>query len=200
MSDEYPDQDCPWTFYFNGHELPKWTSTWSLIPTDDRHGENDDWITNLCWRVYCRIDHTGIIETEDSNLVRVCVLWHMRCLVEREKEVRQNIFERLSDSERKEPVFENLFHGLNKMFELSHTREVSCWTNGYAKDQQRLIEFISQSHAIFPHQKTRLQELRGRSYWEVKRMRQIASTKKLPASVREKILERKLGHYGEPAL
>jgi|KBSSwiStaDraftv2_1062776.scaffolds.fasta_scaffold293600_2 hypothetical protein len=191
MIDGYPDEDCPWTFYFNGQEMPKWTSTWSLIPTDNRHGEDDDWITDLCWRIYCRIDHLGNIETEDSNLVRVCLLWHMRCLVERETEVRQNISERLSESEQREPVFENLFDGLNKMFELSHEREVCCWTNGYARDQERLVEFISQTHDLFPHQKSRLQELESRSFREVKQMRRIASTKKLPKSIREKILERK---------
>jgi len=171
--------------------MPKWTSTWSLIPTDDRNGEENDWIADLCWRLYCRIDHLGNIETEDSNLVRVCVLWHMRLLVEREQEVRQKISERLSESAQSEPVYENLFDGLNKMHDLSHEREVCCWTNGYARDQQRLVEFMSQNHAVFPHQKTRLQELESRSYSEVKAMRLIASTKKLPGSIREKILQRK---------
>jgi hypothetical protein len=183
MNDSYPDKDCPWTFYFNGQEMPKWTSTWSLIPMGDSHWEEYDWIDDLCWRIYCRIDHLGNIETEDSDLFRVCVLKCMRCLVEREKETRQNISERLSELEQREPVYENLFDGLNKMLKLSHERDVCCWTNGYARDQQRLVDFISQPHDMYRHQKARLQELALRGSWEVGQMRRIAPTMKLPEGI-----------------
>ena len=199
------DDDYPWTFYFNGEEMPRWTSEWLVIPNDHREGEDNDWIEDLFWRVWCRIDHLGSIETEDSDLLRGCVLQAMRWLVEREKEVRVNISELFERVKKRSPnislaeyktedVLESLFLGLNKMLDLSHKRKISCWTNGYPKDQQRLVEFMAESHELYPHQQRRLQELEVRSSGELKRLRQIASTRKLPERIRAAILERKPCH------
>src|SRR5687768_10178719 len=68
------EEDSPWTFYFNGEAMPKWTSTWLVIPNDHREGEDNDWIEDLYWRIWCRIDHLGSIETENSDLLRGCPL------------------------------------------------------------------------------------------------------------------------------
>jgi hypothetical protein len=156
---------------------------------------------DLFTRIWFRIDHLGSIETEDSDILRGCVLQAMGWLVKREKEACGHISE-LLESHRKEwpgtlsgikveKVLESMFLGMNKMVDLSYQREISCWTNGYPHHQQRLIEYMGESHAMYPHQETRLLELECRSFVDLKYLRQIASTKKLPAAIRAAILERK---------
>jgi hypothetical protein len=187
MNQDYPDSDCPWSFYFNGEEMPKWTSTWSLIPVE----WNDDWIGDLCWRIYCKIDHLGNIESDDANLMQLCVNKHIRALIEKENEVRENISERLTDLEQQDPVYENLFEGLQRMLDLLKGKEVCFWTNGYPADQSRLIEFMKEEHSMYPHQQQRLDQIAFESECEEKALRRIASTSTLPKSIRKALLERK---------
>jgi len=167
--------------------MPKWTSTWSLIPVE----WNDDWIGDLCWRIYCKIDHLGNIESDETNLMRLTVDKHIRTLIEKENEVRANISERLTELEQNEPVYENLFEGLQRMLDLMEGKEFCFWTNGYQEDHSRLIEYMKEEHSIYPHQRQRLNEITSEIETEERALRRIASKATLSKSVRKALLERK---------
>ncbi len=67
MNEDYPDENFPWSFYFNGELMPKWGACWGLaavasflqIPENVGH--------HAVYDVYCGIDHVGIVESADPE-------------------------------------------------------------------------------------------------------------------------------------
>ena len=123
MSD-YPASDWPHTFYFNGHELPKWSAQWHLCSLGDFLNDfDDDWDEFIgykhIWHLQCRLDHVGTIESEDPLILRVCAQEVLLKLISQ----REGILERIrglappecSPSE----IFQGLTAGIARMIELS---------------------------------------------------------------------------------
>ena len=77
------------------------------------------------------------------------------------------------------------------MLDLINGDEVCFWTNGYTEDQARLVDFMKEKHQLHPHQLQRQNEIDDKLEWEEKELRKIASTTKLPKTIRKALLERK---------
>lgn len=187
MNDEYPDSDCPWTFYFNGEKMPKWTSTWSLIPAEL---ETTDVIDVLCRDIYFKIDHLGNIESDDTNVMRLCVNIFLRTLLEKEDAVIDNISRLLSESEQKENVIANVCIGLQRMLELMKDTKVCLWTNGYSADQARLIAFMNEKHEVYPHQSSLKSCIKENTEREEEKIRRLLTNGSHPKSIRRSLLEK----------
>src|SRR6478609_1288586 len=98
---EYPDSDWPYCFYFNGHELPKWTGQWHLCSLDrflnNFEDDWDEWIGyKHIWFLQNRLDHVGSIESEDPLILRVCVQEVLLALLQNQGEVIHQIQESVS--------------------------------------------------------------------------------------------------------
>lgn len=59
--DEYPDRDFAWTLYFQGVAMPRWANCWHFQPVAD---SGVDWAVD---QVHGRLDHVGVIESEESD-------------------------------------------------------------------------------------------------------------------------------------
>ena len=95
MSD-YPDADWPYTFYFNGQELPKWSAQWHLCDLGVfLNGFEDDWDEFISykhiWQLQCRLDHVGVVESEDPGIFRVCVQEVLLRLIQHREDVLERI-------------------------------------------------------------------------------------------------------------
>lgn len=70
--------DFPERFFFNGEELPRWSSRWHLLPLGEflSFRGDDDWDEFIghrhIWHLQCRLDHDGVIESEDPLIFRIC--------------------------------------------------------------------------------------------------------------------------------
>jgi hypothetical protein len=89
MSD-YPDADWP--------ELPKWSAQWHLCDLGViLNGFEDDWDEFIgykhIWHLRCRLDHVGVVESEDPEIFRVCVQEVLLRLIQHREKV---LDERLS--------------------------------------------------------------------------------------------------------
>ena len=145
---EYPDSDCPWTMYFNGQPMPRWANSWHLLEIlqqaeEFMRGWDEAVDFKRFWHLHCRIDHVGVVESEEPEAFRVCCLTVIFLML-REKET---IFHQLnlradelgaSTSE----IVDGLRDGLFAMYHLSLADGIAFWTSGYDADRERLCEAI----------------------------------------------------------
>jgi hypothetical protein len=197
MSD-YPDADWPYTFYFNGHELPKWSAQWHLC--DRRtflNGFEDDWDEFIgCKHIrhlQCRLDHVGVVESEDPGIFRVCVQEVLLRLIRHREEVLKSMRVSTSSGDSPEKIFHGLVEGAARMLELCAQERRAFWTSGYAADQAQLKEFMSgcpneetrADSVVPPHVSQRRSELESRAGFQLKALRALAQSGTLEKRLRQ---------------
>jgi hypothetical protein len=180
MNEEYPDSDFPYTFYFNGTVMPKWTSCWSYIPITFKQ----DWIGYLCWLVKCRIDHVGVIESEDSEIMQICVNQCLYALLEHKDKILADLTKFYPDEDSQE-IMDSMISGLLLMGEIITTTPKVAWTNGYDSDLQKLNGMIDQEPQLYPHEIERRSEMKFEVDSSLKQLRRYASNNKVPKNVRK---------------
>jgi hypothetical protein len=164
-SEEYPDRNFPYPFYFNGEVMPKWAAYWMgcriieaakvvMEDWDERIGWQDLWIT------FCMIDHLEVIESEDPLRFKICVLVLLKVLDAMPPSVRLAIKEFAAREEvHSREIYRDVHDGLVKMLELVDRDGIAFWTSGYEKDRLWLIEAMARNrlpkgHALYfeaPH-------------------------------------------------
>lgn len=194
---EYPDSDWPYSFYFNGHELPKWSSQWHLCSLSrflsNFEDDWDEWIGyKHIWFLQNRLDHLGNIESEDPLILRVCAQEVLLTLIQNRGEVIKEIHVNESGEHSAAEILWGIIEGLAKMIELSAQDSLATWTNGYAADQARLALFLSDFRSRekggdfvnFPHILERKSELERRSGFQLRDLRTIAQNGTLDKRLR----------------
>jgi hypothetical protein len=147
---EYPDNDFPWTFYFNGVALPKWGACWAMAGVgsfNDPNWERDVGPRDI-YILECRIDHVGVVESADPDIFRY-VAQEVLCIL---LDKRDAVFEKLrltaklerSGSFPADPdeIYQGLLEAAFQMRELTIRDRRAFWTNGYESDRLRLIEAL----------------------------------------------------------
>lgn len=194
---DYPDRDSPWRFYFNGVELPKWSATWcsaSLLERaralmenwDERIGWSDLWI------LYCRIDHVGIVESEDPLRFCVCASVLLEVLLSEESSLISELVAFAQErNTTAEEVFSGLRDGLFQMLELATCDQIAFWTTGYEHDRVKLAETVRRhrlpvSHPDYleaPHVKADRREAVLRLAFLRKDLRDLAFKRDFPKKI-----------------
>jgi len=59
------ESDFPWTLYFQGIAMPKWSNCWHFQPVAD---SDVDWYVE---QVHGRLDHAGEVESEESDIFTI---------------------------------------------------------------------------------------------------------------------------------
>jgi hypothetical protein len=195
---DYPDTDWPYSFYFNGQELPKWSSQWHLCSLS-RFLNNfedawDEWIGHKhIWFLQNRLDHLGTIESEDPLILRVCAQEVLLALIKNQNEVVDQIQEALPGDQLASEVYIGITDGIARMIELSHQDCLALWTNGYRADNEQLTSFISSipsrgnrsDSAALPHTLQRRSELEQRSRFQLSDLRTAGQSGKLDKRLRK---------------
>ena len=194
---DYPESDWPYTFYFNGHKFPKWSAQWHLCALGDFLNDfADDWDEFIgyghIWHLQCRLDHVGIVESEDPLILRVCAQEVLLKLVTHRDDVLDRIqASSLADSSR-DDVFGGIIDGLARMISISNQDGYAFWISGYEADQERLRDYISRfSRSVTtpdaiepPHISQRRSELHLRSRSQIKDLRILAQNGTLDKRLR----------------
>ncbi|RYD85087.1 MAG: hypothetical protein EOP84_03585 [Verrucomicrobiaceae bacterium] len=156
-SPEYPSCDSPWHFYFNGVELPKWSSSWCAAPLLERvRLSMEDWDERIGWSdfwiLYCRIDHVGIIESEDPLCFCVCAAVLLKVLLAEETSILSELIPFAQEQKTTaEEVYSNLRDALLQMLELTTHDRIAFWTTGYEPDRLRLVEAVRRHNLPASH-------------------------------------------------
>jgi hypothetical protein len=202
---EYPDNEFPWTFYFNGIALPKWGACWAMAGVgsfDEPNWECDVGPRDI-YILECRIDHVGVVESADPDIFRYAVQEVLCILLDK----RDAVFEKLSLSSKPErswrfpadpdEIYQGLLEAAFQMRELTIRDRRAFWTNGYESDRLRLNEAIRLAslppdhpdYAPPPH----VRSLRGsiESLWreQAKALHRVASSGGKSKELRKRLLD-----------
>ncbi len=150
-ADAYPDHDFPWTHYFNGEPMPRWSNCWHLVPVFS-HAEaymtrwGDDLVgVNHLNSIFCKMDHIGP-ESEDPEVFRICCLSLAFVLVRHEAEILQDLETEGSQyGGTPMEIFTGVRDGVFAMHRRCLTDGVAFWASGYEADREALLEAMRRS-------------------------------------------------------
>jgi hypothetical protein len=181
--DEYPDSDFPWTLYFQGVAMPKWANCWYFHPMAD---SSVDWYVD---QVHGRLDHVGVIESENSDIFAIVAQQVLLSMLERKEEFIRELDHPPAE---REGIYDGLLSGLQRMIVISDDEEVVFWTSGYVRDQEKLIDAMRRfrlgaSHPDYfcpPHRIRRRQERLSHLNLQRRKLRGRSATTGLPKAVK----------------
>ncbi len=195
MSDDYPDKDYPYHFYFNGVHLPKWGASWSLAQLPDFLDDQEDEFHRDVWILYCRIDHVGVVESAEADFF-VCAIQEILHIF---LDKRDLIMAKLADQSYGNPdeIYAGLVGAAFRMRELTISCNHALWSSGYDKDQQRLVEAIrccqlpkeSPEFMQLPHLRQMKSRLESYRHSQIRQLHELAQSGKLDKSLRKKLHE-----------
>ncbi|MDB6075859.1 MAG: hypothetical protein JWO89_3499 [Verrucomicrobiaceae bacterium] len=151
VTEAYPDHDFPWTHYFNGEPLPRWSNCWHLVPMHSYAEEYmNRWEGDLVgyqrlWRLGCRMDHLGV-ESEDPEVFRLCCLTLCYVLLRHKAEILKELE---ADGPRYGAtpleIFTGVRGGLFAMYRRCLADGIAFWASGYEADRDALREAMRRS-------------------------------------------------------
>ena len=140
--DEYPDSDFPWTFYFQGLAMPRWSNCWQFQPVPDR---SYDWYLD---RVHTRLHHVGKLESEEATIFLVAAQEVLIQAIDHKAAFLDGVRD-LADPP--ETVFDRFISGLGAMIQIAETESVVFWTSGYEADGRNVAEAVRRFRLGPPH-------------------------------------------------
>jgi hypothetical protein len=195
MSEEYPDSDFPWSFYFNGEVMPKWGACWGMAElgkslqlerdADQDVGHRDVYI------IYCQIDHVGVVESADPDVFVYAIQEVLHILLSE----RQSVLASLSGQS--PDVYAGLVAAAFRMRELAVQQRRAFWSSGYEADRVRLLEVMrrcqlpsdSPEFTLPPHVEHWRNALQFQRDWQVRQLHQLAQSGQFDKATRKKLHE-----------
>lgn len=200
--DPYPDEDFPWTFYFNGVAMPKWGACWGMADIGlSKDAHNPSWDMEVgprdIWIIGGTIDHVGKVESADPKVFRYVVQEVLCTLLGNREVVLEKLGRAWGFPVDPEEVYGGLVEAAFQMRELAIRDNRAFWNNGYEADRLDLIEAIRRSslpvdhpeHLPPPHVRT--QQLWLEIHWkrQLKELHRIASSGGLNKPLRRRLLD-----------
>jgi len=151
----YPDSDYPWTFYFNGVAMPRWSQCWRLSKLLELSRSSiEKWGERIAyrdlWLLECRIDHVGVVESEDAMRFQVLGLHLLNTLLNQERDVLASLKDPPSSAGiSHQDVYAGIRDGLFEMVKSAGREHLAFWTTGYEADRVALVE-IMRRHSLPP--------------------------------------------------
>jgi len=194
MSDDYPDKDFPWSFYFNGEVMPKWGACWGMARVASflqSEWDAEDLTHRDIYIIYCQIDHVGVVESADPGVFIYAVQEVLHILLSQRASILASL------SEQSPEVYSGLIEAAFRMRELADQRRCAFWTCGYEADRMRLTEVMrrcqlpsdSPEFTLPPH----IQHLRSAVQCErdaqVRRLHQLAQSGQFDKDTRKRLNE-----------
>lgn len=181
------DSGSPANFYFNGHELSKWTGQWHLCGVEPPSPvEEIDWDEYIrfyhIWKIQCRLDHVGVLESADPDILHVCCQEMLLHLLKSPSESISRLEDSLGDSSKALEAFEGLVSGASTMIYHALNDGFAVWTSGHQSDRGRLdkvvaelrVELVPRPSVELPHIRSQRSDLRLEAQDQLRRLRQLA--------------------------
>jgi hypothetical protein len=196
-TDRYPDADFPWTFYFNGHPMPRWAACWGLarIRSFLQIEEQLDQEVNHTevYIVACCVDHVGRVESEDPDVFLYAIQEVLIILLRDRETVQKHLSE--SPDYNGPAIYEDLLEGAFLMRELVLVDRRAFWTSGYEEDRQRLVQTMDTCASVqpgvdaqmAPHAKRRRSQLELLTTGQLRELRKLSYDKLLAPPLRTRL-------------
>ncbi len=190
---DYPDSGLPYPMFFNGEELPGWSSQWHLCSlgdllndfVDDPGKGWDEFIGyQHIWHLQCRIDHVGSIDSEDPTIFQVCAQEVLRVMLLNRDHVTRSIERKGTNNMSGDEIFIQIVIGIARMLELCARDRCAFWTSGYEEDRTRVLNWMrwtalppgDSAYCEAPHLAKRRSEQIGRVKSQLSDLRTVAQT------------------------
>ena len=191
----------PGTLYFNGIAMPQWAQCWVscgllelaqpvMKSWDERITSQDLWI------LWCRMDHTGVAESEDPVRFRVLGLLLLQLVLVHKQAVLSSLLPLASEyGAPLEEIQQGVVDGLFQMTQLAAEQRIAFWTTGEESDRQMLLETIRRcrlpvgdpQHLEAPHLRHDQSEAELRVGFLTKELRTMSNGHELPKAIRVRI-------------
>lgn len=195
MSDEYPDSDFPWNFYFNGEVMPKWGACWGMADianflhlerdADQNVGHRDAYL------IYCQIDHVGVVESADPDVFIYAIQEVLHILLSQRESVLAGLHEQAHD------IYSGLVAAAFRMRELAVQQNRAFWSSGYEEDRVRLLDVMrrcqlssdSPEFTLSPHIQRWRSALQLQYNLQIREFHQLTQSGRLDKDTRKKLHE-----------
>lgn len=193
----HSEKDFPWTFYFNGVEMPKWGACWPEVPAGNRRNWEWEIGPRDFYLVRNKIDHVGRIESSNPHVFLYAVQ-EVLCLLFTEYRLVSEHCRRIAGtSSTAEEVYEGLIAAAFEMRERTKQDQAAFWTSGYEADRLRLMDAMRRAvlpptdpeHQAPPHIQARQSHLKMLWQTQLKTLHQAASSKHITNTMRKKLME-----------
>lgn len=181
MTDNYPNSDFPYTLFFQGIPMPRWANCWGFVPARDSDAE---WFVD---RVWGRIDHVGIVESEEAGIFTIAAQEMLCKMLAHPDDDCLHYEPEEGKSLSREAIYSGLVGGLRQMIELAESEEVVFWTSGYPRDGEMLREAISKYRAgefTPPHRSQWRHEIETRIWTQRRDLRRLAASRNVEKETR----------------
>jgi hypothetical protein len=197
----YPENDSPWTFYFNGVAMPKWGWCWGAIRLSSFNDPQKAWDWDIGPRdIYildCRIDHVGTIESADPDVFRYAVQEILCILLDKRKAVFEKLGCITNFPASPDEIYHDLVEACFQMRELAIRDGRAFWTRGYETDRLRLVEAIrcaslsldSPDYVPPPHIRSLRSQLASLYRNQAQILHRVASSGGLTKELRKRLLD-----------
>jgi len=198
QNSEYPETDFPYNFYFNGKAMPKWSAQWNWVFHKSYYAIPDklwnEFIDiNHLWLLSCRIDHIGVVESEDVDIFILCAQAVLEEILSNKDEMRIQLNDLYKNYNANE-VFSGIRDGLFEMLRLSYLDKIAFWTTGYQEDLNNLVDYIKKSklspsdpeYLEPPHIIYRRNQLFNRRTYQLKSFARLSKSKEFDKITRKK--------------
>jgi hypothetical protein len=194
---DYPGEDFPYTFYFNGAPMPKWGANWPAFGTGNY--KNWDWDVGPrdLYLIRYKIDRVGTLESANPHIFVYAVQEIMCLLLTERKGVMDQIREWAGTETSPEEIYEGVLAAAFEMRATVRRDGRAFWTSGYEADRLRLIEAIRRASLPVndpdfsppPHVQAWRSHTEGLWKDQLKTLQQVAASKNLSQELRKKLAE-----------
>lgn len=193
----YPKKDFPWTFYFNGLEMPKWGACWPQFPENNH--QHWDWEVGPrdFYIIRNKIDRVGSVESANPH-VFIYAIQEFLCLVLTERKWALDHCRKLAaEPVTAQEIYNSLINTAVEMRDRARKEGHAFWVSGYEADRARLVEAMRRAnlppndpaYVPPPHMQARQNHLKLLWQTQIKTLRQAASGNHISAALRKKLLE-----------
>jgi hypothetical protein len=194
----YPNEDCPWNFYFNGVLMPKWSACWAMARIPAFLKPEDHWDEDVSDRdtyiIYCSIDHVGTPESADPGVLIYAVQEVLCILLGHREKVMESISTNPLGCDAL-AVYQGLVSGALQMRHLASEHRLAFWTSGYEEDRLRLLQSMKRTelppshpdHQPAPHQARLACELVTLTDLQRSRLHQLAQSGRFDQDLRTQL-------------
>ncbi len=165
-------------FYFNGELMPSGAQAWhwaGLLPLARK--EMQEWDEAIgsqdLWLLATRIDHSGVIESEDVRVFELSLQTLLLILIRKKSLLLRRLKNQGPHSLNPEEQWSALFSGALRMLHRVRSDGLAVWTCGSEIDRLKLVEFLHRhrlplkhpDHLELPHIQQRHDEYLRRRQW-----------------------------------
>lgn len=197
----YPDNELPWTFYFNGIALPKWGACWGMADVCSFNDPRNNWELDVGPRdifiLDCRLDNIGVVESADPDIFRYAVQEVLCILLDKREAVFEKLRREWDFPADPDEIYADLVEAAFQMRELVIRDGRAFWITGYEPDRLQLVEAIQRAslppgnpdYAPPPHVRSLRSQLE--SFWrqQAKILHRVASTGGKTKEFRKRLLQ-----------